>query len=72
MALVLSEVRRAFITAGVDEVQAEKAAAEIASYENRLAKIETDVTLVKWMLGTNIGLTLLVLGVLLNLLLKLK
>jgi hypothetical protein len=51
MALVLSEVRRAFIIAGVDEAQAEKAAAEIAGYENRFNAIESTQRLHSWMLA---------------------
>lgn len=31
-------------------------------YENRLAKIENDLAVLRWMVATNIALTLFVLG----------
>jgi hypothetical protein len=34
----------------------------IAGYENRFAKLESDMTVLKWMVGTNIALTLGVFG----------
>ena len=34
--------------------------------ENRAAKIESDLTLLKWMVGSNAGLTLVVLAFLLR------
>ena len=40
----------------------DRAAEEPARYENRLAKIEADVSTVRWMIGANIALTLIVLG----------
>ena len=36
----------------------ELAAEEIAGYDNRLAKIENDLTLMKWMPGLNLALSL--------------
>jgi len=39
---------------------------EIAAYEPRFAKLESDVALLKWMVGFNIGLTLLVVGLVLR------
>jgi hypothetical protein len=40
----------------------DKAAEEAAGHENRLAKVESDLLLPKWMVATNIALTLLVSG----------
>jgi hypothetical protein len=40
------------------------AAEEVAGYENRLNQIERDVTVLKWMVASNIGLTLLQLSAL--------
>jgi hypothetical protein len=37
-------------------------AANAAGYENRLAKVEDDLTLLKWMVATNVALALLVFG----------
>lgn len=58
MSLMLGQLYRALKSAGASEDEANNAAAEVASYENRLAKIETDLammksdmTTLKWMLG---------------------
>ncbi|MBM3821201.1 MAG: integrase [Acidimicrobiia bacterium] len=45
-----------------DKDLALKAAEETAAYENRFSRIETDLTVLKWMAGTNVGLTIVVLG----------
>jgi hypothetical protein len=42
----------------IPEDVARKAAEEAAGYENRLAKIESDLALLKWMVGVNTALTL--------------
>jgi hypothetical protein len=59
MALMLRELYKALLDAGVSDDQASKAAAEVAQYENRLAKIGADLGLLKWMVGTHVGLTIL-------------
>ena len=66
MATALMNVYHAFRSAGVSEDQAQKAAEELAGYENRFAKLETDMATVKWMLGVVIALVLAVLGILLR------
>lgn len=58
MALMLGSLRDALVAAGAPDDKASKAAEEVAGYENRLAKIETDVALLKWMVGTNVVITL--------------
>jgi hypothetical protein len=65
MALMLGALRDALVTAGAPADKAEKAAEEVAGYENRLAKLEADLTLLKWMVGANIALSLIILGKLL-------
>jgi hypothetical protein len=50
---------------GAPADKAEKAAEEVAGYENRLAKLEADLTLLKWMFAANIALSLIILGKLL-------
>jgi hypothetical protein len=57
MAIMLAKTYAAFKAAGVSEVEATAAAEEIAGYENRLAKIESDLLLLKWMVGTNVAMT---------------
>jgi hypothetical protein len=55
MALQLGALRDALISAGVSDDKANKAAEEAAGYENRLAKIETDLAVMKWMLAVLIA-----------------
>ncbi len=51
MAVMLSKTYEAFIAAGAPEEKARAAAEELAEYERRFAKIETDLAVIKWMLG---------------------
>jgi len=60
MPLQLGALRDALEAAGASTDMA--AAEEAAGYENCLAKVEGDLALLKWMVATNIALTLLVLG----------
>ncbi len=66
MSVILADLYRALKGAGAPEDQARKAAEAVASYENRFAKIESDLLLLKWMAGTNTVLTLSVLAILLR------
>jgi hypothetical protein len=47
--------------AGVSEEKARKAAEAVARYENRFARIEGDLGVLKWMLGFNLAMTVAVL-----------
>lgn len=51
MSTMISEVYDALKEAGASEEKARKAAEAIATYENRFAHIESDLTLLKWMVG---------------------
>jgi uncharacterized protein with GYD domain len=58
MALQLGALREALVDAGASAEKADKAAEEVASYENRLAGVETKlvsldgrVNLLTWMVG---------------------
>jgi hypothetical protein len=55
MAIMLAKTYAAFKAAGVPEAEAVAAAVELAGYETRLAKIETDLAVIKWMLGVLIA-----------------
>ena len=66
MAVMMGNLYDALRSAGADDEKARKAAEEIAAYDNRFAKVETDVALLKWMVGFNIGLSLLVAGLVLR------
>ncbi len=48
---MLSRTYDALIAAGAPEDKARAAAEELAGYESRFAKIETDLAVIKWMLG---------------------
>lgn len=61
MAMMLAKTYAAFKAAGASEAEASAAAEEIAGYENRLAKVELDLAVLKWMVGTNLAITLAVL-----------
>ena len=52
------ELYDALIEAGASETKARAAASTLANYESRFNKIESELTLLKWMVGLNIGLTI--------------
>lgn len=62
MAVMMGNLYAALVKAGAGENEAQKAAEEIAGYENRFAKIEADVALLKWMVGFNIAMTIAIVG----------
>jgi hypothetical protein len=57
MATMIAEVYDALMSAGAPEEKARRAAEAVANYENRFGKIETDLTLLKWMVGFNLAMT---------------
>ena len=57
MATMVVEIYDALIEAGASEGKARAAASTLANYESRFNKIESELTLLKWMVGLNIGLT---------------
>ena len=68
MAVMLSRTYDALVAAGAPEEKARAAAEELAQYENRFARIETDLavlkgdmTAVKWMIGVNLAATVSIL-----------
>lgn len=67
MAVMAGSLYRALVAAQVPDDQAQKAAEGVAGYEDRISKLSTEVTriagdlsLVKWMLGFNLAITLAV------------
>jgi hypothetical protein len=48
---MLAKTYDELIAAGAPEDKARAAAEELAAYEGRFAKIETDLAVIKWMLG---------------------
>jgi hypothetical protein len=55
MTTMITELYDALKDAGADEEKARKAAETVAAYENRFAKIETDLAILKWMVGFNLA-----------------
>jgi hypothetical protein len=51
MALQLGALRTALLDAGAKPETADRAAEEVASYENRLATIQTDIAMIKGMMA---------------------
>ena len=62
MALQLGSLRNALLEAGATQEKADRAAEEVASYDNRISGVETRLAVLTWMAGANLGLTLLLLG----------
>lgn len=65
---MLSKAYDAFRAAGAPDDKAREAAEEIAGFEDRLTRIESDVKLLKWMLGFNLALSMAVVALLLRVL----
>jgi hypothetical protein len=56
--MMLSKTYDALVAAGAPEDKARAAAEELAAYETRFSKIETDLAVIKWMLGVNLAASL--------------
>ena len=63
MSTMIFEVYDALKEAGATEEKAKKAAEALAAYENRFNKVESDLNLLKWMVGFNLAISV---GVLLK------
>jgi hypothetical protein len=61
MALMDEEVYAALLEAGATDEKARAAARSVASYDTRLAHVERDLAVLKWMAASNIALTVAVL-----------
>jgi hypothetical protein len=61
MTTMIAEVYDALKEAGASDEKARKAAEAIAAYEDRFRKQETDLAVLKWMVGFNLAATLAVL-----------
>ena len=55
---MLSKTDDALIAAGAPDDKARAAAEELAGYESRFSKIETDLAVLKWMVGVNLAASL--------------
>jgi hypothetical protein len=57
MAVMMGNLYSALKQAGADEESARKAAEEVAGFENRISSLAADITLLKWMVGFNLAMT---------------
>ena len=57
MSIMISGLYNALKEAGVSDEKAINAAQEVASYDNRIGKIEKDLAVLKWMVGFNMAMT---------------
>lgn len=70
MALMLGSLYDALMAGSIPADKAQKAAEEVASYENRLSGLEGKLNTLTWMMGTVITLQVMTLAGLLGLLWK--
>lgn len=61
MSTMIFEVYDALKDAGATEEKAKKAAESLANYESRFNKVESELNMLKWMVGFNIGLSVAIL-----------
>jgi len=59
---MISEVYDALKEAGASEDKARRAAEAVATYDNRLSKIDGDLGLLKWMVGVNVALSVAIIA----------
>ena len=64
---MLSKTYDALRAAGAPDDKAREAAEEIAGFEDRLTAIESDLKLLKWMVGFNLALSMAIAALLLRL-----
>ena len=62
MAMMMGNLYSALKEAGADEENAKKAAEEMATYDARTNTIESRLSVLTWMVGTNVALTLAIVG----------
>jgi hypothetical protein len=58
MALLLDSLYDALKAAGAPEEQARAAARDVSGYDNRLNRVERDLSILKWMVGVVIAMQL--------------
>jgi hypothetical protein len=61
MAILMGHLRAALVEAGATDASATKAATEVATYEARLAGVETRLSVLTWMVGANMAMSLSIL-----------
>jgi hypothetical protein len=59
---MISEVYDALKEAGASDDKARRAAEAVATYDLRLGKVDSDLGLLKWMVGVNIALSVAIIA----------
>ena len=62
MPIMLEKLYDALRAADIPDDKARAAAVEVAEFKDRIAAIQSDLALLKWMVGSNIAVTLIVLA----------
>jgi hypothetical protein len=62
MAIMMSKLYAALCAGNVLDDEAQQAAEEIAGYENRFTKLESDLNLLKRMIGFNLVMTVAIIS----------
>ena len=62
MAMMMGNLYSALKQAGADDDNARRAAEEVATYDARMNTIENRLSVLTWMVGTNVALTLAIVG----------
>jgi hypothetical protein len=70
MSIMIAELYDALKEAGASEEKSRAAAKALADYESRFNKIDTELQIIKWMLGASLALSGTVVGLLLNVVFK--
>ncbi len=61
MAIPMGDLRAALVNAGATEELASRAATEVATYEARLAGVETRLSVLTWMSGATLAMCITIL-----------
>ena len=59
--MLIEELYDALLEAGASEPKARAAARAIAKYESRFSRIDSDISVIKWMVGFKLALTVAIL-----------
>jgi len=59
--MIIEEIYDALLEAGASEEKARAAARAMTNYETRISKIESRLTLLEWMIGFNLAMTIAIL-----------
>ena len=62
MPVMMEKLYDALRAGSVPEEKARAAAVEAANFDNRIAKVEADLNLLKWMVGFNLAMTIAILA----------